>query len=364
MSTHLDNEGVRVQAAPTCPLCRQTGPVLYDKMRDRLFDAPGVWSLRRCGACDILWLDPRPVAAEIGRLYETYLTHDAPEERKGFSADFQRGALTAALGYAIGGSWLGRALAWAPPVRDRAAAMMMWLRAERRGRLLDIGCGNGNFLARAQTLGWDVAGIEPDHAAARVAHDRLGIEIIAPTLAEAALGDASFDAITLAHVIEHLLDPLATLRECARILKPGGRLVVTTPNTESLGHRAWKKSWVGLDPPRHVVLFSRAALQRLTKQAGLQLVELRTVARFASWMWAASRGIARNGRFPLEKLAYRGFPAWFWGLTVLGLEDLGVMFSNVGEEILLVATRPPARRDAYTQGIPPSSRGSDPSRWG
>lgn len=343
MSSLLDNEELRVQSAPHCPLCGEDGAVLYANLRDRLFDAPGVWSLRRCTACDIVWLDPRPVLADVGKLYVHYLTHNPPAEPSHFGRSVRQGILIGALGYPVAGSWLGKALAWLAPVRDRISGTMMWLRAQWRGRLLDIGCGNGEFLARARALGWDVAGIEPDPAAAQIARERLGLNILAPTLPAAQLPAESFDAVTLSHVIEHLLDPLATLRECGRILKPGGRLIVATPNIQSLGHGYWKRSWVGLDPPRHIILFSPRALRRLVEQAGLRVVELRTVARFASWMWVASRGIHQHGRFPLGRLQNRGALAWVGGLAALGLESLGALFSNAGEETLLIATRPTSR---------------------
>lgn len=342
MSTLFDNQGLRVRRAPACPLCAQSGPVVYDNLRDRLFDAPGVWSLRRCPACEILWLDPRPVSADVGKLYLHYLTHNPPPEPSRFGRNLRLGILAGALGYAVRGSGLGRMLAWIPPMRDRIAGTMMWLRDDWRGRLLDVGCGNGEFLIRARTLGWDVGGIEPDPAAARMAREISGIPVLAPTLEEAALLPDSFDAITLSHVVEHLLDPVATLRECRRVLKPGGRLVLTTPNIESLGHSTWKENWVGLDPPRHILLFSPSGLRRCVEQAGLQVVELRTLARFASWMWVASRGIRRHGHFPLQRLRNRGPWRWLESLSAMTAESLAVLFSNAGEEILLVA-RPPAR---------------------
>lgn len=343
MNASFDNEGLRVQAAPTCPLCAQSGLVLYDNLRDRLFQAAGVWTLRRCHTCEILWLDPRPVSADVGKLYLHYLTHNPPAAPSEFGRSVRRGILAGALGYSIDGSQLGTALAWLPPVRDRIAGTMMWLPAGARGRLLDVGCGNGEFLACARELGWSVAGIEPDPSAARVAHERLGLEIVGPTLKDATLPQASLDAVTLSHVVEHLLDPVDTLRQCARVLKPGGRLVLATPNIRSLGHSYWKKNWVGLDPPRHIVLFSPHALRRCVEETGLRVVELRTVARFASWMWAASRGIRKHGHFPLERLRHRGALGWTQSLSAIALESLAALFSHAGEEILLVAIRPPAR---------------------
>ncbi len=342
MSSHLDNEGVRVQAAPTCPLCGQPGPVPYNNLRDRLFKAAGVWSLRRCAICDLLWLDPRPVSADVGKLYLHYLTHNPPPEPSGFGRHLRQGILASALGYPIAGSWIGRALAMLPPVRDRIGGTLMWLRATWKGRLLDVGCGNGEFLVRARALGWEVGAIEPDPAAAQVARD-CGIPVLAAELEEAALPPGSFDAITLSHVVEHLLDPVAALRQCGRLLKPDGRLVLATPNTHSLGHVCWKRSWVGLDPPRHIVLFSPRALRRVVEEAGLEVAELRTVSRFASWMWASSRGIRRYGHFPLENLRHRGLLAWVESLSAMSLESLATLFFHAGEEILLIATRPSAR---------------------
>jgi 2-polyprenyl-3-methyl-5-hydroxy-6-metoxy-1,4-benzoquinol methylase len=219
---------------------------------------------------------------------------------------------------------------------------MMWLRADWKGRLLDVGCGNGELLARARGLGWDVGGIEPDPTASQVARSS-GIPILASRLDEAALPAESFDAITLSHVVEHLLEPVATLRQCARVLKPGGRLVLATPNTHSLGHGYWRKNWVGLDPPRHIFLFSPRSLRRCVEEAGLEVAELRTVSRFASWMWAASRGIRRRGHFPLENLRHRGLLGWAESLTAMSLESLTTPFFHSGEEIVLIATPPPAR---------------------
>src|SRR5437773_11598802 len=70
-----DNEGVRVREAPRCPLCGNLGAILYSGLRDRYWDAPGSWSLRRCGTCGHLWLDPQPEPGEIGKLYTSYFSH-------------------------------------------------------------------------------------------------------------------------------------------------------------------------------------------------------------------------------------------------------------------------------------------------
>src|SRR5207245_1005319 len=118
------------------------------------------------------------------------------------------------------------------------------------GRLLDVGCGSGDYLVRMRALGWDVAGLEPDHAAASQARRRdLAVEV--GTAETADFPAESFDAITLSHVIEHLHDPHVALERCARWLKPHGVLWLATPDLDSAGQRRYGRDWLALDPPRH-----------------------------------------------------------------------------------------------------------------
>jgi 2-polyprenyl-3-methyl-5-hydroxy-6-metoxy-1,4-benzoquinol methylase len=159
----------------------------------------------------------------------------------------------------------------------------MFLPALACGQLLDIGCGNGSFLAGMRERGWEVQGLEPDSEAADLARKRHGLKVITGTLEETSLSVSSVDAITLNHVIEHVPDPVGLLSECRRILKPGGKLVVATPNVESLAHRMSGVRWQHLDPPRHLCLFSSRALTACVEKAGLQPESLHTRVPFRSW---------------------------------------------------------------------------------
>jgi predicted SAM-dependent methyltransferase len=73
------------------------------------------------------------------------------------------------------------------------------------------------------------------------------------------------------HVIEHFHDPIDALRISHRLLKPGGILWIATPNLASLGHAVFRRDWIGLDPPRHLVLFTRSALARALAATGFEL---------------------------------------------------------------------------------------------
>jgi len=96
---------------------------------------------------------------------------------------------------------------------------------------------------------------------------------------------------------------LGLLRECRRILKPGGTLIILTPNIESSGHKSFGAAWLNLDPPRHLVLFSKATLRQVAEQAGLSIQRLSTSARSA-WVYGAlSECIRRTGRAEMAELS-------------------------------------------------------------
>src|SRR2546422_247819 len=346
MNPVYDNEGLRVQSAPGCHLCQTPGELLYANLRDRLFGVRGVWNILRCPLCGLVWLDPRPSAEEIGQLYAEYHTHTATDGALHTLSRLRKGAERAILGTAYAYRGLatdglarvtGRVLSWVGPLREEAGATVMWLDGSLRGRLLDVGCGSGQFLAQMQQLGWEVMGVEPDPVAAGVAHRMFHLNVASGTLEGARLPESSFDVVTMNHVIEHVPDPIGSLRECNRVLREGGRLIVVTPNVDSLGHRFFNRSWRGLEVPRHLQLFTLQALGACAERAGLRASELRTTARGARFFWHASQILRRDGVLPVGsperpplKLRIEGFLFWV-------VEHLMARVRPMGEEIVLVA---------------------------
>jgi len=100
--------------------------------------------------------------------------------------------------------------------------------------------------------------------------DKYGIHVHTGDLKEINLSDNSFDAITLSHTIEHLYDPLESIKRCHQLLKKEGKLIVTTPNANSLSHQRYGKYWRGLEPPRHIQIFTANSLS--TGAAGIYKV--------------------------------------------------------------------------------------------
>ena len=150
---------------------------------------------------------------------------------------------------------------------------MMALRARKvgkapsGGRLLDIGCGRGDFILACKKIGWTVVGAEtPDAPIMQLRYD-LGLDII-PDDALCDVPADSFDAITLWHVFEHIPDPRRLLKDVHRILKPNGRLLIEVPNFGSWHARISREAWYHLELPRHLLHFEYSTLAAILESEG------------------------------------------------------------------------------------------------
>ncbi|MDD5141089.1 MAG: class I SAM-dependent methyltransferase [Verrucomicrobiales bacterium] len=275
---------IRTAPRPKCSLCGSDGRFIYSEQKDRLFGASGSWHLKSCPdrKCGLIWLDPMPIPEDIGKAYEHYYTHATQNgnSRAGWLKQtyqlMQREYLAGKYNYPAGSQSaviksLGKLLYLFPVHRNEIDSEARFLSAISRGHLLDVGCGSGEWLASMRDLGWLVRGVDFDENAVRVARQR-GLEVECGSLEQQAFSNDSFDVVTLNHVIEHVPDPIKTLAECARILKPGGRLILFTPNNASLSHQLFKQDWRGLEPPRHLHLFSMQSLQQSLGLAGFREV--------------------------------------------------------------------------------------------
>lgn len=344
------NEGIKVQNVHYCLLCENEGTPLYQNLRDRLFGAPGTWNFFRCPQCGLVWLNPRPIIEDIGKVYINYYTHVSgkPNSPKPWLASLQKKVkqilLVTAFGYnnlpiSRSAQWFGRILNLISPLMELVGLTIMNLPATEKGKLLDVGCGSGRFLAWMRDLGWEVMGVEPDPEAVEVAQKQFGIDVYQGILEEAGFPAESFDVITMRHVLEHLTNPITTLKECQRVLKRGGKIVVLTPNIDSLLHQLVGKAWSPLDPPRHLNLFSPHTLCICAERAGFWVSHLRTPARNASWVWVDSRFIHRKGMLSGN---FSTKVSWQWrleGLMILVLEQMLCFVKEAGEEIFMIAIK-------------------------
>ena len=332
---------------------------------DRAHFVPGTWNIRACSTCASGWLDPQPIAEDIALCYTgDYYTKEAdhgpqPEGflQPGRTNDLRRLILNARFGYALpapsfpGAKMVGRILGALPAVRYRIAyrkdaAILPWAAC---GKLLDIGCGGGHYLALARSLGWDAHGLDPDPEAAERARRRSGAVVEVGTLETTSYPPGSFDAVVSLHAIEHTTDPAAFLRAAVRLLKPGGIFYLQTPNFASFARRQLGADWFPLEVPRHLCMLSPPAMRRLLREVGSwQQLSVRSLARRAAVDRRLAVAVRRSGRFDapiaLSTTEKRAIAVWS------AIEHAGNKLLRWGAEIEVIgrtADRHMERRDAH-----------------
>lgn len=308
--------------AVACNLCGDDDARVLYRLADYRLNVDDIeWPVVRCRNCGLGYLNPRPTREEIGRYYPArYFAH--------------RGALE---------------------TRYRREARYL---PGPPGRLLDVGAARGDFLAMMRDRGWAVEGIEPFPDAG----NPHGISIRRLSFPEECdLAGAQFDAITAWAVFEHLHDPARAFEESARLLRPGGRLVVQVPNLRSIRGRLSPFE----DVPRHLYCFSPGPLAAYGRRAGLLVETVDHVTdlfsgasgREALRYWAA-RALGRStGEFfriyrtPRAE-RFRRWPSTSVVLAGAGLAgrilvpDWLVRAARISGEIVVVFRKPPAHAEA------------------
>jgi methionine biosynthesis protein MetW len=305
---------IKTRPCPECYLCGARGEPLYQGLKDPQFGAPGEWSLKRCpkSECGLLWLDPMPLEEEVVKAYESYFTHSdtaaAPISRPTClglrAATWFRLVGSAYQAHRFNyGEGVGRPLGWLlalPALLTRLECdgfdiPLRYLAIPNKGRMLDVGCGDGSAVKTAQDLGWSAEGVDFDPQAVEVARHK-GLQVHLGGLTDCRYPDDSFDLVLMNHVIEHVHDPLATLGEIRRLLRVGGMLVVTTPNGGCWGHRHFGADWRGLEPPRHLYIFNGYNLDALAQRAGYARSIVSSTLRITPGAVVQSRAIRRSRR--------------------------------------------------------------------
>lgn len=260
-----------------CAMCGSTrNRVMYRAQRvpddpARLFSAAGgvrgMQTVVRCLDCGLIYVNPRPDAATVMRGYAEAAGDDYLGGGPGREKTFLRGLAH------------------------------LEKRAGRRGRILDVGCADGAFVKVARDAGWNAAGVEPCARLAEHGRRMRGVVIATSDLAGAAFADESFDAVTLWDVLEHAVAPTALLRECRRVLRRGGLILVGYPDIGSLQARLAGRFWWFL-LSNHLYYFTRGTIAACLHVTGFSGCEFRM-----HWQWLPLAHLVRISRIYLGRPA-------------------------------------------------------------
>ena len=225
----------------------------------------------RCSSCGLVYLNPRPSATELGRIYPpNYHAFDFSPSRYGIVYHIRR--------------------------RLEARRALSWCRGlPANARILDVGCGDGFHLRILREFGaatWKLEGVEPEPRAVAAARES-GLTVHQGTIQEVELPPAHFDLVLLIATIEHVDDPTSVLRAVKTLLRPGGRVVMITDNTDTWDFRLFgSRHWGGYHFPRHWSLFSASTLRSLAARSGLDVVTISTVLSPVNWVYSLHNMLA------------------------------------------------------------------------
>lgn len=204
----------------------------------------------RCGGCGLVYVHPKPPEEGLPGLYAEYHARD-------------------------GGNEAGWNRLMGKIVREAADLLDATRDGPGPPRLLDVGCGYGGFVSLMRDRGWDAEGVDPSPTTV-VAASANGIPVHLGTLDEFSCSGAPYRAITMFYVLEHLFDPMSSLRKVFALLEPGGVLLVRVPDTTPIVRLLSPFGLGGklFDPPFHLFDFSPRVLRKMLAETGFG--EIRT----------------------------------------------------------------------------------------
>lgn len=265
----------------TCPLCDSGHFNNYLTCKDYTVSGEE-FNLVTCTNCSFTFTNPRPKADELHQYYQSqdYISHS---NKSNSPVNFI---------YKIARNF----------TLKKKVALINSLNA--KGRMLDIGCGTGHFIAACQHDGWSINGVEPDENARKIARDKTSIHI-SNDLKN--VEGTDFDIITLWHVLEHVPNLNDFMHLLVSKLKTTGKLIVAVPNYKSHDAQYYQQYWAAYDVPRHLYHFDQDSMGKLANQYKLKIDKILPMSLDAYYVSLLSEGYKGSGLLKFIKAPIRGF---------------------------------------------------------
>ena len=233
-----------------CPICSSSE--IYEVLKAKDYTvSQEIFSIWECKHCSLRFTQSIPDAKDIGRYYQSgdYISHS--DTKKGLVNNLYHIVRNYTL--------------------QQKKKLITQYTGLNSGRLLDVGCGTGSFLSVMKTAGWQVNGLEPDEEARALALQKN--ITVDPVDHLFSFPPASFNAITLWHVLEHVHELHRYMDQLKKLLTTNGVIFIAVPNYTSADARHYKESWAAYDVPRHLYHFSPASMSTLLSLHGLKEVK-------------------------------------------------------------------------------------------
>ena len=291
-----------------------------------MFDRYERYDYQHCTNCHLIFQHPAPSVEEIAAFYpnsyDVYREHSRQKE----ISQFAKSILKRYYGY----SHLKTSR-----LNDLACRVITKSNSDYRipfipgGSLLDVGCGNGRFLDGMKKLGWKVKGVEfNEHAVGMCKLS--GLDVHHGDLLSAHFEPDSFDIINVSHVIEHVPHPRQLFSELAKVLKPGGTLIIKTPNSNAFGRKLFNTNWFPDDIPRHIYLYSEKNLRQIGDLCDLHLKAIKTRSSLKVVLNSIDYVLENKGT-PSKRIK--------WRRVLANVFSLVAKHKNQGDEIFAVFTK-------------------------
>jgi 2-polyprenyl-3-methyl-5-hydroxy-6-metoxy-1,4-benzoquinol methylase len=261
-----------------CPFCNSEEKTIeFKNVQDwTFFSSPGKWDYWKCNNCNALYLDPRPTEETIGRAYQKYYTNS-----NNIIKWFKQLIINEILSNKLKKNVKPR-LNFPKWITERFKKInnkivvpfeIEELKKIPKGKLIDIGCGDGATAHLAALLGWNVKALEIDKDAAIIARNR-GLDVETASYSKLIEYKDYFDCVICSHVIEHIYRPIEMIKLIHQSLKKNGILILSCPNSESYLKERYQENWRGLEAPRHLSIPSLSYLKEEISKTGFRVIEI------------------------------------------------------------------------------------------
>lgn len=239
-----------------CDLCKYDKPDPFLTAPDRNYQS-GIFKYIKCPRCSLIWLSPRPKSKVLSRYYpKIYRAHLGTEKAS------QLQLLIRKLIYK--NNLVAKIF-----IKDQ---LFFW---QKKGKILDVGTGNGKYLEILRGWGWDSYGLEISKDVVKEAQKNGIKNIEEGVLLTSKYPNSSFDVIRFSHVMEHVPSPRKELIKTHQLLKKNGKVVILIPNIQSLFFKVFKTYWYPLDPPRHFYHYTPQTIEKYLGETGFKEIEIK-----------------------------------------------------------------------------------------